>query len=491
MKSIANRLTLSQLAISVCAIFLFSLALYHYVENVVSEEMKNGLLNQANTLSQMVEIEKKGVDFEFDEFKFEEFDRQGATSSYFVFDDHGDLVAQSRYADLQLLEDAEPLKKELGLLKPKTSQEALESQYVLGHSVSPDGRYSALLLFSFYPKVKHSAQAPDRPWFLVVTHDQTNFKVVLHELMLGCMACGAAFILLNLAVQYWNIRKSLKPLRTMGSEAEKVSAERLDYRFSVKGLPEELQSIAFRLNDLLERLEASFVRERSFTTGAAHELRTPLAELKTIMQVGQGLGADDKAYPYFTDAESVILRMQSLMNALLSMTRSQPSDASTPFLVESEFDLVSLVREEWTREAARQSGDSFHPVEWLLPDSLPVVSDAGLLRGMVGNLLSNALEYADVGSLIQIRVSQQGRGADLEISNMCHHLKTCDVEQMTHAFWRKDASRSENTHHGLGLSLVKVYAANLGVDFSITRDESSNNNVVIMRISGINRSFNE
>lgn len=461
MKSISKTLTLSQLAVSLFAITLFCGALYYYIEKMVSDEVNEGLLRQADTLSQMVEMERGRIEFEFDEFKFEEFNGDGSTASYFFFNADGKIVNQSRFANLELLPDIEKMKNHLSSIEEDGTTES----YAKGFTVTSDERYSTFVIYPFYPRVKKSEGGAQGRWYVAVTRDQTNFRTILSSLVWGSVVCGVVFVILNLIFQFWAIRRGLQPLREIGAQVENLDAANLHDRLSTERLPYELLPITLRLNDLLDRLEKSFVHERSFSSSAAHELRTPLAELKTIMQVGEGLSVGDDPSEYFTDAESVIVRMQSLMSALLTLVEADASEFQPHWV---SVDMVHLVSTEFKK--AKEAHPA-HLIHWQAPKELFVTTDIGLLQGVVRNLVVNALEYSDPDMKIEMNIDHQDGVASFSIVNECRDIQAEDLDLMCDAFWRKDTARAGATHFGLGLTLIKTYVKCLDLGLAITQPD--------------------
>jgi len=99
----------------------------------------------------------------------------------------------------------------------------------------------------------------------------TSLLVAAAGLLVGTI------LLLNLT-----IRRVLRPLHEVCNQASGIDEESLDNRFPVRSMPRELQPICSRLNDLLSRLETAFRRQRRFAANVAHELRTPIAELRSL-----------------------------------------------------------------------------------------------------------------------------------------------------------------------------------------------------------------
>jgi signal transduction histidine kinase len=111
-----------------------------------------------------------------------------------------------------------------------------------------------------------------------------------------------------------------------------------------------------------------------------------------------------------------------------------------------------------------------------------------LLHGIIDNLLSNALEYADRHQPIHCRISNESGLAAIAFTNHCTALKQSDIEVMCDTFWRKEAARSDSTHHGLGLTLVQTYARCMRLDFAISQLQSDE---VTFTIKGLRISAGE
>ena len=147
----------------------------------------------------------------------------------------------------------------------------------------PPQRSGRAIGFSFAPKTPKASPSAV-PVFLVVASDCSGLNEDLWQLVAIAAASGAVL----LGATFWLIpralREGLRPLERLGERAAAIDSHSLATRFSVSDLPEELRPIAIRLNDLLGRIEDSFERERRFSADLAHELRTPLAELRSLVE---------------------------------------------------------------------------------------------------------------------------------------------------------------------------------------------------------------
>jgi two-component system sensor histidine kinase QseC len=254
----------------------------------------------------------------------------------------------------------------------------------------------------------------------------------------------------------FSLRRGLLPLERLCRQAEGIDATSMNVRFPTEGLPAELTPISRRLNDLLARLEKSFERERQFSADIAHELRTPIGELRALSEVAIQLPNPDSAA--HQDTLAIALQMERIVNRLLDIARCEQE--RLPLRLEP-VALVKLVADTWTTFAAsaEQRGLTlrFQP-----GTEQPVLTDEVLLRTIVANLLANAVAYAPPGDEVTVELQSLGPRLSLAISNRAGQLTTEDLPHLFERFWRKDGARSSSLHSGLGLAVSEAFARHLG-----------------------------
>jgi len=284
---------------------------------------------------------------------------------------------------------------------------------------------------------------------------------LLSDLILGGVACCVVLCLLLVLA----LRFALRPLASVGEQAAAMGSTSLHERFAVEALPQEIAPIVARLNDLMARMEEGFERERRFSGYLAHELRTPLAAIRSTSEVA--LKWPEQASPEdHTEIAQLAARLQQTVDGLLVLARA---DTLSSDIVREEVALRPLVEECATLhvERARERELSLIPQ---LDETALLQTDARLLRIIVTNLIANAVEYAPPRSEVTITC----RPTDLlfEVTNAAPSLTPADVPHLFERLWRKDAARSDDAHAGLGLSLAQSCAQALGFILIANLDSS-------------------
>lgn len=278
----------------------------------------------------------------------------------------------------------------------------------------------------------------------------------------------------------WVVRRGFAPLDAVARDVGGLDEHSLGWRIELDPPVLELEPIVRRLNFLLARLEAAFDRERRFSGDVAHELRTPVTELRTLSEVGERWSGDtDLARELFRDAAKVADRMERSVEQMLALARV---DAGRDPMAPEAVDLEALVGECLAAHAGA-SGSEGASVTRRFERSLVVLTDRDKLALAVRNLVDNAIAYTPDGENIEIATrSVAGGGFVLEVSNPAPHLTAPDLPHLFERFWRKDAARADPRHSGLGLSLVQSLCDRLGLTVEASLDER--NRRLTLSISG-------
>ncbi len=315
--------------------------------------------------------------------------------------------------------------------------------------------------------------APTGNAIIVVAADSRSLSQTLTILAAMLTATGVLSLLAIVPLVRISLRRGHAPLEKLARQAAGITANSLQTRFPVSQMPRELQPITTRLNDLLDRLEAAFERERRFSADLAHELRTPLAELRTHAEVEIKWGAAEEARKH-QETLGIALQMEAMVTRLLEMARGEQGHLQLQL---QPVHPARLLEEVWG-SLARQAGQKQLDVHVAVSPDAMIDTDATLLRSILANLLSNAVEYTPAGGRIDI--DWHLKAGKLTVSNTVSDLSADDVTHLFERLWRKDKSRTGNAHYGLGLSVSRTFAGLLGWSLTAHLREPETLTMVLM-----------
>ena len=245
------------------------------------------------------------------------------------------------------------------------------------------------------------------------------------------------------------IRWQLAPLTTMAREASKIGPDSPGAHIAAAGSAAEYVRLREALNQMLQRLASALERERNFASMAAHELRTPLAQLRTGLELT--LRRERQTQEYQTaarEALSDVARLEGLVAGLLELARIGSPETSPP-------RAVSL--REVVRQAARSSGAA-EPARQPPDADVLVEGDPELLATALRNVLENALRYAP-RTPPEVVIQSEPMQVSLVVSDAGPGVPEADRERIFEPLTRLDPSRTigaSTQGFGLGLAIARA-----------------------------------
>ena len=301
--------------------------------------------------------------------------------------------------------------------------------------------------------------APPTEIELVLAGGTEDVDAAIRSVRAWFLALGLAGLLAIGGVSAWTLRRGLQPLAALATSLERIDDRTLGTRLPLAGQPAELVAPVAKLNELLARLEASFARERELTADVGHELRTPLAGLRTLLEVTALAERSLEAYRRaIDDALAVVVSLGALVENLLSLARLEAGEVA---IEDGEIELPDLVAECWRPHAAAAAARGL-ALRDALPAGATVRGDREKLRIVVGNLLANAAEYTTAGGWIEVAA---GDGAVLDVIDSGPHVP--DEHKIFERLWRGDAARTgTGVHCGIGLALARSLCTRMGLELA-------------------------
>jgi len=426
---------------------------YALVRAGMVAQLDESIVDRARLFASVVEQEDDKIDLEFDELDLAAYRKPEGPGFLWLRQEGGDVL----YCSPSLAG------RDLAPTPPATAEPTCRWIVLAG------GRPGRAVAVTFLPRREGHEDEPDEPEAhtapttvritLVLAWDASPTEEALAALrdvlvVVGVLAVGGSAGLLWVV-----IRRGLAPLGRLAGRIAVLDETRLADRVPTGAAPAEVRPVVARLNGLLERLDAAFARERGFSADVAHELRTPLAGLRTTLEVAAARPRTATEYAEtLADCQGIVDRMTGMVEQLLTLARLESGQAEVspePVAVEA------LAREAWQALAPRAEQRGLR-VRWDCAACPPLRTDRRLLQRIVANLLDNAVAHADEGGAVDIKLRQAPDGVVFRIVNSGCTLSAEEAGRVFDRFWRGDAARTGDGHCGLGLALARRAAEVLG-----------------------------
>ncbi|MEU9608794.1 HAMP domain-containing sensor histidine kinase [Streptomyces sp. NPDC048057] len=274
------------------------------------------------------------------------------------------------------------------------------------------------------------------------------------------MLIGLPPLLVVVASVTWLVtRRALKPVEDIRAEMAAITAsEDLSRRVPEPATRDEVARLAHTTNETLAALEASVERQRRFVADASHELRSPIASLRTQLEVGE-------AHPELLDVPGAVadtVRLQQLAADLLLLARLDAGERPG----RTRLDLSALVREEVSQRAGDRVTTAVD-----VADGVEVAGSHGQLARVLGNLLDNAQRHA--AASVEVSVRREGGSAVLSVGDDGAGVPDAERERIFERFVRLDDARSRDEGGaGLGLAIARDVARRHGGTLTVGRSRA-------------------
>jgi heavy metal sensor kinase len=251
---------------------------------------------------------------------------------------------------------------------------------------------------------------------------------------------------------YWLAARAARTVGEITEAASRMRPAHLEERLPLRGTGDELDRLAQTINGLLDRIAEHLQRKRDFLANAAHELRTPLAAIRSSVEVTLGSERSPEAYrELLVDIIEEGAALETLVNQLLLISESDADRERRDWRPEA-FDEVVTKAVDMFRGVA-ETRETALVIERL--DHAMVLGNRAHLRQVVNNLLDNAIKYTPHGGRVAVRLeaNQNGESVKLTVTDNGQGIDAPDVRVIFDRFFRTDRARSRDETHGAGLGL--------------------------------------
>ena len=425
--------------------------LFQSLRNSLYSQFDNVLNEAATVIMIEVEVQNSRIYHEWKE-SLERSPLKAGEALIQVWDYHTDETARSRLLGEHNLE------RNYGAL----------GERVFYNLTLPDGRKGRAVGILTLPVIEEQKGnegfiPAEHPQIFVWAQDTDNLIKILQRARTTFLIAGSCCLLLIWSAIFIIISLSSRAMSILVDEVRERDGSEVGKPLSLPdNLPSEIAGIAERFNALLHKIDTSRERDRDFFMNVAHEVRTPLAGVRAIIE--QALRKPREVSDYQVRLQNALREVEGLnrlVNRLMKFGRlKQKSDD----LELAPLDLNTLTHQLWSLAEPRASVRNL-TASWNLDPDGALVSDAELVKVVVTNLVENAVSYATTGSQIEFRSERRSEHLHLFVSNQTnisgdplpHQAEgTPDVSRFFDPFYRADKSRDlRGNHAGIGLSFSK------------------------------------
>jgi two-component system heavy metal sensor histidine kinase CusS len=292
----------------------------------------------------------------------------------------------------------------------------------------------------------------DSPLTLQVAQDRSvdqEFSRTFAWLIAGVLVVGiAASALIARTVT----KRGLQPLTALADSLKQIGPNRLHERLSAKSWPRELQPVARAFDEVLDRLEESFTRLSQFSADLAHELRTPIGNLRGEAEVAlTRTRTPDEYREVIESSVAECERLSGIIDNLLFLARAEAAEGH---IERARLDGRAAIEKI---AAYYEAISEDRNITITCAGSGEIDADPLLLSRVLSNLVDNALRFTPDGGKIALSVAVSDHSAEVSVTDNGSGIAPEHVPRVFDRFYRADSSRS-STGTGLGLALVKSIA---------------------------------
>ncbi len=457
MRSISKTITISTILSVGLILAAGQIVVDRVVSNWILQQFDDALEARARALVTLTKYDGNEVELDFADEFMPEFEAPENPDYFELYLGDGHLLEKSHSFD--------------GYPEPRFSDQS--DAVEITDLILPDGRDGRRISIKFMPQIDDDNKAlrtsiplQDRPRAtLRVSSERESLERSIQQFHLIILTISLVVLIAVMVSVSRAIRLGLKPLIQIKNEISQVSPDAIDRRITSTDQPAELEPIATQFNRVLAEIENAFIREREFSSDVAHELRTPVSEIKSLAEVGLRWPDEKDIRSYFADIYDSSRQLDRLIENLLHLCRSEASDIELQLNPVKLAELIDKVVLSF-REEASDRNITIERGQGQMPT---ILVDAQWFELILQNLIYNAVSHSPDGALVNITADSRDGYCTLQIKNpMSDPLTDQDLEMIFKRFWRKDSARVTGRHAGIGLALVKSYVDLMGLEIKVS-----------------------
>lgn len=277
-------------------------------------------------------------------------------------------------------------------------------------------------------------------------------EAAVRELLIASLLVSPIVILISGAGGYFIMKRAFKPIHDITETAKDIK-EQQNYssRIMIPDAKDEIYQMTLMVNSMLESIESTISREKTFTSNVSHELRTPLTVLKAQVEYLQDKLSNTQ---FLKDTQEIIKQIQYLedmVKAILMLTKVNETE-----VVKKEKVFVLNIIENILDAFHDQMISKKIEIDVQLDANDYVMGDSILITSLLSNLISNAIKYNKDEGIIYISGQSKDGKMNILIKDTGIGMSPSDTKQIFHPFYRSDQVRTiDHLSLGIGMTIVK------------------------------------
>ncbi len=278
----------------------------------------------------------------------------------------------------------------------------------------------------------------------------------LDDLVEALFVLDPVLLIVALLGGYFLIQKTLTPVRNIVLSAKKITAEDLSHRIEAVDTKDEIGELVETFNDMISRLEKSFIQIKQFSSDVAHELKTPITAIRGMSEVILRKERPKKEYiDAFKNIVEETINMQVIIDNLLFLSRTEAQDVRYSFKTIALDEVLLEVFESMEILAKEKK------VRLILSrlQQVSIKGDRNLIKRLFSNLIDNAVKYTHKGGKVEVFLERNDNFARFSVKDTGIGISKDELPYIFNRFYKADETRHrDGGGSGLGLSIVQRIA---------------------------------
>ena len=460
--SLRNQLFSWLLVLLLPLIFISAIAGYYLASQYTNLAYDKSLYRTALALADQVSLEALGAQVNLPQVAKDLLEFDEDDDVYFrILGPRGDLI--DTHNDLPL---------------PNTYPKADQTQY---YYATLSGEKLRVVIYTLPISSETVASTSQNSVYVMVGESLTKRAEMANEILFSMLIPQLIMIVLVSGLLFFGIKRGLHPLDKLKTDLSERNLNDLSPIDNSK-VPTELRPLLNAFNDLLARVSGGISKEQRFIADAAHQLKTPLAGLKTQAELALREKNPDKIAHALGQINQASGNLSHMINQLLVLSKAEPDSAT--YLTFAPVDLCQLAQSvtgDWVAAALQKNIDLGFESTGLLAGNKTAIVDGNalLLRELMNNLIDNAIRYTLAGGRITVGIRQENKTTIFYVQDNGIGLAAENQALVFERFYRVLGTQQEGC--GLGLTIVHEIAGRHSATVSVTSEGEGKGTLFLVR----------